>query len=364
MKCRILYVVGQLGAGGSERQLYLLLKGMDRVRYRPEVVVWNFREDDIYVSRIRELGVLLHSLPDRSSGAKKIYALRRFVLERSPEVIHSYTFYTNFAVWLAALTTECISIGAMRSNFSSENKRCGWWLGCSSARWPRVQIYNNFAGAERAQNSRMLFVPKKTIVVRNGVDLDQFVGVPLANNGRVRIAGVGSLLQIKRWERLIQAAYALKKKGLDFFVEIIGEGPLHQSLDSQIQDLGLADRVRLLGYRDDVPQLLANCTLLAHTSEMEGCPNAVIEAMACGRPVVASTVGDIRWLVEDGRTGFLVDDGDHEKLVERLEMLIKSRDLCRKMGEAGRMKAEREFGVERLISETFEAYRAAGWQHS
>jgi glycosyltransferase involved in cell wall biosynthesis len=97
---------------------------------------------------------------------------------------------------------------------------------------------------------------------------------------------------------------------------------------------------------------------------MEGCPNAVIEAMACGRPVVASTVGDIRWLVEDGRTGFLVDDGDHEKLVERLEMLIKSRDLCRKMGEAGRMKAEREFGVERLISETFEAYRAAGWQHS
>jgi glycosyltransferase involved in cell wall biosynthesis len=98
-----------------------------------------------------------------------------------------------------------------------------------------------------------------------------------------------------------------------------------------------------------------------HTSDSEGCPNVVMEAMACGRAVVATDAGDVPTLVEDGKTGFVVPRGDEATLLARLVTLMTDHDLCRRMGEAGRAKAEQQFGLDRLVSETLAAYRAMGW---
>jgi glycosyltransferase involved in cell wall biosynthesis len=89
-----------------------------------------------------------------------------------------------------------------------------------------------------------------------------------------------------------------------------------------------------------------------------------MEAMAAGRAVVATDAGDIPSIVDDGQSGFVVKRGDATKLVERLVTLITNRELCRKMGQAGRPKAAREFGLDRLVSETLGAYRTAGWRDS
>jgi glycosyltransferase involved in cell wall biosynthesis len=137
-----------------------------------------------------------------------------------------------------------------------------------------------------------------------------------------------------------------------------------ESLRRQASDLDISDRVHFLGVSNDVPSLFADATFLVHTSDSEGCPNAVVEAMACGRAVVATDAGDIASMVEDGQTGFVVQRGDQVKLVDRLATLIGSRDLCLRMGEAGRARAEREFGLDRLVSETLAAYTAAGWVES
>src|SRR5690242_10978179 len=129
MKCRILYVVGQLGTGGSERQLYLLLRHIDRNRYRPQVIVWNFRETDTYVQPVRELNIPLHCFPSAWSKLAKLRALRELVLRLNPEVIHSYSFYTNILVSWAALGTKAIAIGGVRSNFADDTKHTGVFLG-------------------------------------------------------------------------------------------------------------------------------------------------------------------------------------------------------------------------------------------
>jgi glycosyltransferase involved in cell wall biosynthesis len=363
MNCRLLYLVGRLRAGGLERQLCCLLQTIDRKRYAPALAVWNFREDDFYVDQLREMDIPIYSAPARRSGPSKLRWLRSLASRLHPEVIHSYSFYTNFAAWYAAAGTKVVVVGSVRSDFARSVSEYGFCLGRLSAHWPRAQIFNNFTAAESVQKSYSLFTPRQVFVVRNGVDLERFTKTPLPSGTPVKMLAIGSLTQVKRWDRLLNAALKLKQMHFQFQIRIVGDGPLRWPLERQADDLGINNHVEFMGQRNDIPALLADTLLLAHTSQNEGCPNVVMEAMACGRPVVATDAGDIPFLVEDGKTGFVVRRGDADAFAERLAALIQNPELCERMSEAGRRKAERDFGLERLMRETLAAYQGAGWSH-
>src|SRR5215467_119851 len=117
MRCRLLYLIGELHTGGSERQLYYLLRAMDRERYRPAVAVWNYSDQDFHVPLIRSLGVPLYSFTGNHSRAAKLHAFRRLVRQLHPEVVHSWSFYTNFAAHWASLGTGVLPLGSLRSDF-------------------------------------------------------------------------------------------------------------------------------------------------------------------------------------------------------------------------------------------------------
>src|SRR6267142_3886253 len=157
MTCRFLYLIGALGPGGSERQLYYLLQAMDRERYRPAVAVWNIHGNNIYGPQIRALGVALHSFPPELSAAAKLRAFRRLVRELKPEVVHSYSFYTNFVAHWGTYGTQAVALGSIRNDFTSEKKDAGPWRGRLSSRWPRHQISNNSFAIEAVRRSRSLF---------------------------------------------------------------------------------------------------------------------------------------------------------------------------------------------------------------
>jgi glycosyltransferase involved in cell wall biosynthesis len=362
--CRFLYLIGQLGPGGSERQLMYLLEQLNRRQYMPHVVVWNYCADDPYVAKIRALEVPIHALSYRGSQLNKLLALRRLIRRLRPEIVHSYSSFMNFAGWWATLGLQTVPIGTLRSDFLRAAQENGVLLGRLNMRWPRSQIFNNISAAEVARQHRRFFVPKQLFVIRNGIDLQRFHTMPLPCGGLACVVGVGSLRPVKRWDRLLHAAAQLHQQGLTFRVRIIGDGPLQSVLQQEIQRLGLAQVVELPGYSGDVPGELAAATFTVHLAATEGCPNAVMEAMACGRAVVAMAAGDIPAIVEDGRTGFVVPQDDEARLVHCLATLITDRQLCHRMGEASGRKAEQAFGLERLVVETLAAYRAAGWhQH-
>jgi glycosyltransferase involved in cell wall biosynthesis len=362
MKCRFLYFIGQLRDGGAERQLYYLLQTMDRERYRPQVVVWSFREDEKYVSLIRELGVPIHGLKSTLCKTAKMKWARVFVHRVKPQVVHSYSFYTNFGAWYTGLCSDSLVIGSVRSEFTRSKAEYGFLLGRLCARWPRRQIVNSFAAADSIHNSCGPFVPERVSVVRNGVDLERFRNTPLPNGARPTILGIGTFSRVKRWDRLIRAAAQLKRSGQNFVVKLIGDGPLRHSLEEQARQLELRESFEFVTRTKEIPTVLSASTILAHTSDSEGCPNVVIEAMACGRPVVAMDAGDIPSLVEDGRTGFVVRRGDDATLAARITSLLLDRQLCLSMGQAARMKAEVEFSLKRLTADTLDAYRLAGWR--
>ncbi|MGE0826097.1 MAG: glycosyltransferase family 4 protein [Candidatus Binatia bacterium] len=361
MGCRLLYLVGQLHTGGLERQLYYLLQSMDRERYEPVVATWNYAEEDFHLPPIRALGIPIYSLAGYSSAFDKFRAFRRLAQQLRPQVVHSYSFYTNIAAAWATWGTQATALGSVRNDFTSEKKDAGLWLGRLSARWPRAQICNSYAAAETCRYSQSAFIPKYLHVVQNGLDLERFRLFPFSTSAPVSLLGVGYLLPAKRWDRLLVAARELKHQGLSFAVRIAGDGPLRTALEQQARTLGVADCVTFLGHVDDVARLLAETTFVVHTADNEGCPNAVMEAMACGRAVVSTDAGDVPFLVDDGTTGFVVHRSDSMKLVERLATLMSNRDLCGRMGGAGRLKAEQEFGLDRFVERTFAAYQAAGW---
>jgi glycosyltransferase involved in cell wall biosynthesis len=360
---RILFLTGQLGSGGSEHQLFYLVRELQREQYRPAVVVWHYSEKDVYVNRIKELGIPLIGIDGEASRISKFRALRRIVGQLKPEVIHSYSFYTNGAAWFAARGSATVGIGSIRGGFIEEKEDSGLWLSMPSSRWPRHQICNSFAAAENVKYTRGVFMPLNLSVVPNGLDLARYKAMPPPTEGNL-ILGIGSLFPRKRWDRLLTAAAALMRRGLAFQVQIAGDGPLRSSLESQARELDVGDRIRFLGNIDVVEEKLQEASFLAHTSDSEGCPNAVMEAMACGRPVVATDSGDVPLLVDHGKTGFVVRRGDDAALVDHLQTMLTNAVLRREMGVAARLKAEREFGLKRLVSETLNAYRNAGWQDS
>jgi glycosyltransferase involved in cell wall biosynthesis len=256
---------------------------------------------------------------------------------------------------------QTIGIGSARSDFVLDWEGSRPWLACLNARWPRHQIYNSFQAVKAASQSKGLFVPRHLFVVRNGVDCEYFRMVPLRQKARPIIAGIGSLIPVKRWDRLLSAASELKRRNCEFSVRIAGDGPLRSLLEQEVQNRGLEGTVDFFGHVNNVPEFLSDATLLVHCSDAEGCPNAVMEAMACGRAVVATDVGDTPSLIENEKTGFVINRGDDTTLVERINTLIVDRELCQRMGEAGRAKAETEFTTKRLVLRTLAAYRAAGW---
>jgi len=362
-RCRLLYVVGQLRLGGLERQLYYLLANLNHARYSPGVVVWNLNHNDRYYKDIEALTIPLYGFPSEWSSLSKLKALRTLTRQLKPEVIHSYAFFTNFAAAYAAWATKTLAIGSRRSEYNPRKRKRGGVKRLLNAKWPAFHIANSTPSADAVNCAFSLFTSRHVFTVRNGVDLNQFKCVSEATKKREYVAAIGSLMPVKRWDRLLRVVRDLKSVwGENICFQIAGDGPLRSALDKLADDLGVSKIVEFRGAIHDIPAFLSGAKFLVHTSQSEGCPNVVMEAMACGLPVVAMETGEIPYLVEDGKTGFVVRQEDEATFVKYVSLLLSDDGLCLKMGEAGREKAKREFTLERLVSETLAAYRVAGWR--
>src|SRR5262249_22111810 len=158
----------------------------------------------------------------------KLCALRRLIKWLKPEVLHSFSFYLNIAAHWSTRGTQTIAMGSMRSALDLDQKVNGRLLGKLSACWPRTQVYNSFEAANYKSKSRSLFLPKRVFVVPNGVDLQGFRPMTPPAVDPARILAVGSLVPVKRWDRLLLAIAELKRRRLDFLVELAGDGPLRR----------------------------------------------------------------------------------------------------------------------------------------
>lgn len=196
----------------------------------------------------------------------------------------------------------------------------------------------------------------KIVTIHNGMPLltNIFMEKPYKNN-RVEFIMVGRFTEPKDHELLLKTISKLNPQN-DYYFTFVGDGELLDKAKKLSLDLGIDKKVCFLGARQDVPELLNRSDVFVLTSRWEGLPRSIIEAMRAGLPVIASDVGGVSELVEDGVTGYLISRDDSDTLKSKLETLIDNPQLRLQMGMAGYQRFIDQFTFERMLKETVKVY--------
>lgn len=358
---RVAMVAGTLARGGAEKQFVYMVRALkaDGV----DVRVFALTRGEHHEAALCAIGVPPHWIGRHANPLVRAGALAARFRTWRPDVVQAGHFYANLHATLAAATSGALSLGSVRSDAFRDVHRTGVF-GRASLRAPRGLIANSHAARDNAV--RLGRRRDRVLVVPNVIDTAEFDAAQGPGRGIVRSAGefhvtvVARLIAPKRLERFVQALAEARREVPAIRGRIAGEGPERGRLERLAADLGLLPQgLQLLGEHADVPALLAESDALMLTSDQEGFPNVLLEAMAARLPVISTPAGDAARIVVDGETGFVVN-GEPLLLAARLVMLARDRGLAGRMGAAGRSRVEREFSGSRLGASLRDAYASAG----
>lgn len=336
---RIAFVAGTLGQGGAERQLFYQVRAL--VGAGAEVMVLSLTRGEFWEAPIEQAGALVVHVGRRASKPARAAAIAAQVRRFRPHVVQSAHFYTNPYAVLAGRLCGVPSIGAIRSDVVHEISGSGSILGWLCLRWPVTLAANSrpaieTARAMGARDARLVYVP-------NVVDTDVFRVAARLPREEVRFLAAGRLDSQKRFDRFVRLVAELwRAPGLPpVLARIVGDGSerraLEQLASSLASELGIdGPLVEFSGAVDDMARELGEADVFVLTSDYEGTPNVVLEAMASGLSVLATRVGSIPELVEHGVSGMLVDRDDVPGLLRHAVVLAREPELRRLLGDAAR----------------------------
>ena len=362
---RILWLTKGLGRGGAERLLVSLARHFDRSLFELEVAYvlpWK----DALVSELEHLGVPVHCLGgSRVFDTRWVSRLHRLVRRGRFDLVHSHTPY----VALGARTMRRTPIVHTEHNTWTTYRPSTRWanrvtyprnaavIAVSRAvamsirpppflrAWPPVHVIHH--GAELSANGQL--TPESRARARRILGL---------RDGAVVIGNVGNLTAKKDHRTLLEAAARTASQHDEIQVVLVGTGPLERAVRDDARSLGLMDRVIFAGSRDDVAELLPAFDVFALSSRNEGLPISLLEAMTAGVPCVATSVGGVPEVIDDGNEGLLVPPGDGIALADALSTLLCAPELRNAISARG-ARAARRFDITAAAGRTEAVYRDA-----
>jgi glycosyltransferase involved in cell wall biosynthesis len=375
---RIVHAIARLNVGGAALSVLELAAGQRRQGHDVLVIAGRIPSGEASMEYVADqLGVpYLHlSTLQREVSARSdlatIAAVRAVLRERRPDVLHTHTAKAGTTGRLAALTVgsarpSCVVHtfhGHVLSGYFDPVREHAFRLierGLAYATDALVAV------SEEVRDDLVRFhvaPPRKIEVVPYGFDLDARVGRDADARARKRaeaglgdgdfaIGWAGRLTEIKRPLDLVRTTAAVDGATL----VIAGDGELRGEVEALASDLGVRDRVRILGYVEDMGAWYSAFDAFALTSRNEGAPVVAIEAQAAGVPVVATDAGGTRTVVDDGETGFVVPVGDVPALAERLTRLRDDPGLRAELGRTAAARMRERFSTERMIGDVERLY--------
>ena len=341
------FVMSSFNPGGTERQMIELIRRLDRSRW--DVHVASLRSKGEWLPRVREAAPTAEFLLDsfkRPQLFDRMKSFARWCREKNFQVVHAVDLPANiFGLPAAAFAGVPVRIGTRREINPGRSLSMLTAQRTSYSCAHKV-VANCLAAARRLRLEGV--GDRKIAVIRNGLDLPLYSAARPPRLPR-RIVVVGNLRPEKGHDVLIDAAVDILRRFPDAEFRLVGGGTEHARLMALAEARGVSHAMQFLGHCEDVPAQLASADVFVLPSRSEAFPNAVLEAMAAGLPVVASSVGGVLESVDDGRTGLLVPPGNPAQLTEAICRLMADPEMAARLGKAGRANAER-FSFDRMIT--------------
>ena len=332
-----------------------------------DVRVYSLTRGELYEAALQSSGITPIWIGRFGNPLIRLATLTRELWRFRPHIVQSGHFFTNLYAAIAARFCGAVSIGAIRNDIAFEQAENGrWWPWLF--RLPSALIANSTTAAQSAAGLGKL--ARLVRVLPNAIDLEAFDRQVVRGDSEraetgLRILTVGRLVRQKRQDRFVRALAEVRKRLPGVRGILVGDGPIRPELESLAGRLGLQPiGIQFAGRSDNVAALLHRCEIFVMTSDHEGFPNAVLEAMAAGLPVVTTPSGDSAEVVQDDQTGYVVGFEDSDGLADRIARLADSAELRRRLGEAGRKRVEEHYGFERLTQRLLAIYREISVERS
>jgi glycosyltransferase involved in cell wall biosynthesis len=383
-RVKILRVIARLNMGGPALHVAYLTAGLQDRGYDTTLAAGSLaRGEDsmafvadelgVEVVRIDELGREISPLRDLVATIRLALLIRR---ER-PQILHTHTAKAGTVGRVAALLAGSRRPAIIVHTFHGHVLR--GYFGPVRSLFFRV-LERRLASITTALVAvspqvrddlvALRVAPREQfVVIRLGIELDQrvapeqegrlesrrYLGIPA---DRFAVGWIGRMTAVKRTDDVLVAFRRLRESGIDACLCMVGDGPDRTQLERRAHELGVVRDTLFLGYQEDVAPYYAAFDALVLPSGNEGTPVSAIEALAAGRPVVATRVGGVPDVVRDGTDGFLVEAGATDDLADRLERLARDPALRERMGKEGRTRVLPRYAVDRLVDDVDRLYRS------
>jgi glycosyltransferase involved in cell wall biosynthesis len=367
---RVAFCIDNMNVGGTEMNAVRTAERL--VERGVELRVFSLATQGPLLERYAEMSVPVHFLPLDGLFSRSALAHGRVLVDlvrrHGVDVVHAHDFYSNIFAGFWTRAAGAAFVASRR-----------WWEGparlsqrmanrLSYAVATRVLANSESVAAMLSSKER---VPARCVaVVRNFVDEDAFTAPDAAwldavaselqlPGDRTVVGVVASLQPIKNHAMLLKAVAQLTDVPGLYLILVGRDYGMREQLEALAIELGIRDRLRFAGLRPIVPSMHYFFDISVLTSVSEGLPNSILEAMAAGRPVVATDVGAIRDAVADGVSGYLVPSGDADALAGRLRALSADPDARRQFGREGRSRAQSLYSAQAAMTSLMELYADA-----
>lgn len=363
---KIVQVIGGGEKGGSRSHMVTLCRELGRKGHAVRLVCFL---DDAVAASVRGSAPVTVFPMRHVLDLGVIRRLRRYLKREKPELVHTHGVRANFIGRLAAGDTAVPVVTTVHSSiyhdYAQSRKRL---LYHRIEKWTRAYT-TRFIAVSRSLKRELEGdgIPGHRVsVVYNGLPetfaaagkpapfLRRELGLP---DGVPLLMTVGRMEAVKNQRMLLQVFALLKQHDIPFHGVLVGDGPLRPELAAAAADLGLRERVTFLGFRRDVFDLLSEADLFLLTSNMEGLPVTLLEAMAARTPVVVTGTGGMPEVVELAANGYTVPAGDAAQFAARVRDMLARRDLRAQLAENGYRAWRRHFSVENFSARTLGVYR-------
>jgi glycosyltransferase involved in cell wall biosynthesis len=381
---RIMRVIARLNMGGPALHVSYLTAGLRKRGYVTTLVAGSLARGEESMSFVaEELGVRVISIAELHReisplrDALAVLRLARLIRLQRPQILHTHTAKAGAIGRLAALLAGDARPPIIVHTFHGHVLRgyFGPWrtafFRLLERRLAEVATVLVAVSPEVRDDLVALGVApaEKFVVIRLGIELEQRVDP--GQDGRVEtrrmlgipperfvVGWIGRMTGVKRTDDVLLAVKRLREGEVDAALCMVGDGPDRELVERRASELGIVRHCFFLGYQEEVAPYYAAFDAMILPSGNEGTPVSAIEALASGRPVVATRVGGVPDVVRDGEDGFLVDPGDVEQLAERLALLARDPALRERMGSAGRERVLPRYAVDRLVDDVDRLYKS------